>query len=226
MCPASGSECPLRSTHPPGSIVGSWPIPPGGSLSPVALRLLCSPQRYTNLNEVGRTVPSMIVPRIEQLADRPDLLPIVAGWLYGEWWASVADETVESLAGRLGAHLIRDRIPLTLVASLNGDPVGTATLLAHDVGTEEWPELSPWLAALYVAPAFRRRGIGAALVNAAVAKAKTLGVEALYLFTIGQEGFYARLGGDVVHKRAEEVVMSKPTGMRAQYMAGLRQSSP
>ena len=171
----------------------------------------------------AETVPSMIVPRIEQLADRPDLLPIVAGWLYGEWWASVADETVENLAGRLGAHLIRERIPLTLVASLEGGPVGTATLLAHDVGTEEWPELSPWLAALYVAPEFRCRGIGAALVNAAVAKARALGLEALYLFTIGQEGFYARLGWDLVYKRAEEVVMSKPTGIRAQgwTMSGL-----
>jgi GNAT superfamily N-acetyltransferase len=44
--------------------------------------------------------------------------------------------------------------------------VGTATLLAQDVDTEQWPELSPWLAAVYVVPEYRHRGIGAALVPA------------------------------------------------------------
>lgn len=72
--------------------------------------------------------------------------------------------SVGTLADLLRAHLVRDQIPLTLVASLNRCPVGTATLLAHDVETEEWPDLTPWLAAVYVMPEYRRRGVGAALI--------------------------------------------------------------
>jgi N-acetylglutamate synthase-like GNAT family acetyltransferase len=91
-------------------------------------------------------------------------------------------------------------------------PVGTATLLAHDVDTEQWPELSPWLAAVYVVPEYRQRGIGAALVNAIVAQATVLGVGALYLSTVGREEFYARLGWQVVDRREDKIVMSKPRG--------------
>jgi predicted N-acetyltransferase YhbS len=109
----------------------------------------------------------------------------------------------------LRTHLILDQMPLTLVASLDSRPVGAVTLLAHDVGTELWPNLSPWLAALYVLPECRRRGIGGVLVNAAVAKATAFGAEQLHLLTIGREQFYANLGWQVVDRSEEKVVMSR-----------------
>ena len=155
---------------------------------------------------------TIVQPRIEQLAERPDLLPTVAAWIYNEWWTAVDGANVGTLTDLLRAHLIPDQMPITLVASLERCPVGTATLLAHDAGTEQWPELSPWLAAVYVVPEYRHRGIGAALVNAIVAKATALGVEALYLSTVGREGFYARLGWEVVDRAEDKIVMSKPTG--------------
>jgi len=103
-------------------------------------------------------------------------------------------------------------MPLTLVASLECCPVGTATLLAHDVGTEQWPEFSPWLAAVYVVPEYRHRGIGAALVNAIVTKATALGGGSALSIDVGREEFYARLGWHVVDRREDKVVMSKPRG--------------
>lgn len=149
-------------------------------------------------------------PQIEQLAERPDLLPVVATWIYQEWWTTVAGASTDTLTDLLRAHMVPDQMPLTLVASLETLPVGTATLLLHDVGTEQWPELSPWLAAVYVLPEYRHQGIGAALVNAIVAKASALGVPALYLQTLGSEKFYARLGWRVLHTAAGKIVMSKP----------------
>jgi predicted N-acetyltransferase YhbS len=107
--------------------------------------------------------------------------------------------------------MVPDQIPLTLIATSEKLPVGTATLLMHDVGTEQWPELSPWLAAVYVVPEYRNRGIGAALVNAIVAKATALGVVALYLHTVGSERFYTRLGWRVLRRAEERIVMSKST---------------
>jgi predicted N-acetyltransferase YhbS len=155
---------------------------------------------------------TIVQPRIEQLADRPDLLPTVAAWIYNEWWASVDGANIGELTELLQAHLIQDQMPLTLVASLERCPVGTATLLAHDIDTEQWPELSPWLAAVYVAPEYRHRGIGEGLVNAIVAQATAFGMGALYLSTVGREEFYARLGWQVLDRREDKIVMSKRTG--------------
>jgi predicted N-acetyltransferase YhbS len=149
-------------------------------------------------------------PQIEQLAERPDLVPVVATWIYQEWWTTVDGASADTLTDLLRAHMVPDQMPLTLVASLETLPVGTATLLLHDVGTEQWPELSPWLAAVYVVPEYRYQGIGAALVNAIVAKASALGVPALYLQTLGSEKFYARLGWRVLRRAAGKIVMSKP----------------
>lgn len=149
--------------------------------------------------------------RIEQLAERHDLLATVAEWIYQQWWTTAPGESVVTLAARLQAHLIHDHIPLTLVASTGYQAVGTVTLLAHDVDTEPWPELSPWLAALYVVPGYRHRGIGRALVNAAEARATVLGVRELYLSTKGREVFYTYLGWRTVHRREGLVVMAKST---------------
>jgi GNAT superfamily N-acetyltransferase len=147
--------------------------------------------------------------QIEQLADRRDLLPMVAAWIYNEWWTEVEGASVGRLSELLQAHLIQDQIPITLVASLERCPVGTATLLAHDVETDEWPDLSPWLAAVYVMPEYRRRGVGAALINAVVEHATALGVGILYLLTVEREEFYADLGWQVIHRSEEKVVMSR-----------------
>jgi GNAT superfamily N-acetyltransferase len=162
---------------------------------------------------MGASVSSIIVqPRIEQLAERPDLLSVVADWIYHQWWTSVDGASVEKLSQLLRAHLVLDQIPLTLVASLDSRPVGTATLLTHDVGTEEWPDLSPWLSALYVVPQYREHGIGTALVNATLSKATALGVGVLHLLTTEREEFYANLGWHPGHRSGRKVVMSKLAG--------------
>lgn len=87
-------------------------------------------------------IASPVLPQIEQLADRPELLPTVAGWIYNEWWTKVEGASVRTVADLLRGNLVRGRIPMTLVASLDRSPVGTATVLAHDAGTEEWPHLT------------------------------------------------------------------------------------
>lgn len=148
--------------------------------------------------------------RIQQLANRTDLLPVVAVWIYEEWWEGAEDASLETLTDLLRAHLVPDQIPLTLVALLDSRPVGTATLLAHDVGTEQWPQLSPWMAAVYVDPAFRRRGIGACLVNEIVGRADAMGTQVLYLLTTEREDFYAQLGWQVFDRAEEKTIMRRP----------------
>jgi predicted N-acetyltransferase YhbS len=145
---------------------------------------------------------------VEQLAGRPDLLPTVARWIFEEWWEGTEGASLNGLTDLLRLHLTPDQIPMTLIALHDSRPVGTATLLAHDVGTEQWPQLSPWLAAVYVVPECRHKGIGARLVNEVVAEAAGLGAAVLYLLTTEREDFYARLGWQVFERTAESVVMS------------------
>lgn len=151
------------------------------------------------------------VTEIKHLADCPETIPQIAGWLYQEWGRFNPGASVERGIQRLEQRLDRDHVPLTLVAHADGQPVGTVSLVDCDMDTR--PDLSPWLASLYVLPEHRRRGVGKALVEALVREARRLGIGSLYLFTYGEEAFYARLGWqkfeDCNYQGREVVIMRK-----------------
>ncbi len=146
-------------------------------------------------------------PAIAALAAHPQHLPTVARWIYEQWWTQVPGASIATLAARLRENLAQNALPLTLVASSAAGPVGTVTILEHDVGTERWPGLSPWLAALYVVPEVRRRGVGAALIDAALARAASFAAGSLYLLTSDQQAYYAARGWKVLDLREDAVVM-------------------
>ena len=75
----------------------------------------------------------------------------------------------------------RDELPVALVAISDGEVCGTAALKAESVSTHK--HLTPWLAALLVAPGFRRRGVGERLIAAIEEKAKQLGFHCIYVGT-------------------------------------------
>ena len=126
------------------------------------------------------------------LADHPALLPVVAAWHHDEWAYIRPGDTLERRQERLAAECGRQEIPTTVVAVKNGVPVGSISLLADDMDSH--PQLTPWLASLYVAREHRRQGIGAALVRRIIEEAKSLRVPRLYLYTPSEERFYRGLG--------------------------------
>jgi len=148
---------------------------------------------------------------ISYLADYPAYLSTVSAWVFGEWGEYMPELTLEDLTSIFKEHLNRDRIPLTLIAFLDGQPAGTASIYVHDLDIR--PDLSPWLAAVYVDPPFRKQGIGSALVKAIESVARKLQISRLYLFTPDQEHFYTRLGWSVLehveYRNQIEVVMDK-----------------
>jgi predicted N-acetyltransferase YhbS len=131
--------------------------------------------------------------RIELLADHPDAISTIARWHFEQWGRKSPTRSPASAAERLRGHLRRDATPLTVVALAGGELVGSAALVCQDM-KDARPELSPWLADVFVDPARRRRGVASALVAALVAKARALGVETLHLYTPDQERLYARFG--------------------------------
>lgn len=84
-------------------------------------------------------------------------------------------------------------MPLTLVALAADRFLGTVSLIPSDVATR--PELTPWVAALWVEPGHRRQGIGAALVQEASERAFALGMERLFLLAgAHRRAFYEARG--------------------------------
>jgi GNAT superfamily N-acetyltransferase len=135
--------------------------------------------------------------KVKHLAEHIDVIPTLAAWVYDQWghWMS-PQATLETLVAKFEGRTVPGRIPETFVAMEGKVPLGTASLVAHDL--PERMDLSPWLAAVYVAPEARSRGIGSALVRAVMDEALALGEEALYLFTPDKARFYSRLGWQVL----------------------------
>lgn len=129
---------------------------------------------------------------IDYLTDHPEFLRTLAEWQHGEWGQLRPGDTVEARMARLTKFSSRAAIPLTIVAHEEGELLGSASLIPHDMETRM--ELTPWLAGVFVAPQHRRRGIGAALVRRIMVEAGRLAVPVLYLYTMHSEKFYASLG--------------------------------
>jgi predicted N-acetyltransferase YhbS len=152
--------------------------------------------------------------RIEYLADRPAAAPVLAGWHHREWAELLPGWSLDQAVAELRSHTGRRQIPTTLVAVAGDQVLGSASLVVADL--DGWERLSPWLASVYVLPQWRGRGIGGRLVTRAVEEARGLGVPVLYLWTAGQQGYYARLGWEFAawaecHNRAV-AVMRRVTG--------------
>jgi GNAT superfamily N-acetyltransferase len=130
--------------------------------------------------------------RIELLADHPSLVPVVSDWHFDEWGTNDPGTTPADWASELAGRCERDRIPITFVALVGSEPVGSTSLVHWDMETRR--DLTPWLASVYVVPAFRQRGVATALVTGALAKARELGVRRLHLWTRSAAGLYERLG--------------------------------
>ena len=137
---------------------------------------------------------------IVTLSDRPDLLTTVAAWVYEQWWSHLPEHNAETLANILSERRASDQIYESFVALLDSVPVGTATVLDHDVDTERWPDLTPWVAAVYVIPEARRQGIGEQLVSQATAFAQSKGFKTVYLCTIDRRNWYERLGWQLMEQ--------------------------
>ncbi len=135
---------------------------------------------------------------IRYLEENPEVVPVLAAWIFKEWSYLYPEMTLQGVVRFLGERGNRKRLPLTFVAIEAGQPVGTVSLTTFDMETRS--DLSYWLTSLYVAEPWRRRRIGSRLVETAETKAAELGISRLFLFTTDAAltgSFYAKLGWTV-----------------------------
>lgn len=148
---------------------------------------------------------------IVELSEVPEYLQTVGQWIYNQWWRN--ETSLDYIVSRLKGHLKSAQVPFTLIALLDGNPVGTASVIEEDL--EDRKQYSPWLAAVLVLPDHRRRGIGSALVKAGTDKAHGLGVETLYLNTLDQAEFYSHAGWSVVERDVGKAGVTVMAHLRA-----------
>jgi N-acetylglutamate synthase-like GNAT family acetyltransferase len=135
---------------------------------------------------------------IEYLADHQSLIPVLADWFYLEWSYLHPGKSREDIQQMISLRIHKDRVPLTLVALQDSELIGSVSLKISDMDNR--PELTPWLAALYVRKDCRSRSIGSKLITAIENKGRDLGVTFLYLFTPASEAYYAKRGWQVLER--------------------------
>jgi GNAT superfamily N-acetyltransferase len=135
---------------------------------------------------------------IELLAGHKEAIPVLAEWYHSEWAFLYPGRTVQDFRRMIGRRAHMDRLPLALIAYQRQELIGTVSLKSSDMGSPK--SLSPWLTSLYVKESCRNRGIGSRLVSAVEDKAYTLGMQKLYLFTVGLEPYYAKLGWNILEQ--------------------------
>ena len=133
---------------------------------------------------------------IDYLCDHPELIEELAELNFQEWGEYRTGDTLEARTERMRAACGKGAIPSVVVAIEDGRLLGGALLIDSDMKTR--PDLTPWLAGVYVKAEERGRGIASQLVNRIVEEAAGLGVRELYLYTDAAQSLYARLGWEVV----------------------------
>jgi predicted N-acetyltransferase YhbS len=138
--------------------------------------------------------------QIDHLFRHPTHIRLVAGWIYDAFWQGRAGYSVDTFDTLLRRANNPDRIPLSLLALVDGQPAGTVNLISND--DPQRPHLCPWLAALFVPIRYRHRGVGTQLVRVLLWEAGRLGLPELFLET-DIPRFYARLGAEHYEQKAK-----------------------
>ena len=128
---------------------------------------------------------------IDYLGNHPDFIAVCASWAFGQWGCQ-SGGSFERAKKRFTEGANKTNIPLTLVAIADGKPAGMISLWESDF--EGRPDISPWLASVYVHPFHRKNGIALSLVKRLEAEAKRLGYKKLYLVTEESKGLYEKNG--------------------------------
>lgn len=155
---------------------------------------------------------------IDFLKNHPNLVETCARWSFEEWGRYTPEKTLADFIASRKKYAQHDsKLPLTIIALIDDKPVGMCSLVET---RGILPDLCPWLAALYVEPEYRNRGIGALLEEKIGDVAREFGYQKIYCFTSDKtvvpwyekHGWLIREGG--IMRDHEVVITEKILGGR------------
>jgi GNAT superfamily N-acetyltransferase len=136
---------------------------------------------------------------ISDLRQRPEFFDAVADRIWRTWWEPNG-YPLATIKGRLAENMQDTPIPLALVAHDGSTFLGTASVIASDL--DERPDLTPWVAAVWVEESMRGHGVGAALVDAAARACFALGFPRTYLCARARmTRYYEQLRWTLIERR-------------------------
>ena len=138
---------------------------------------------------------------IVSLIDHIEQLPRLARLHHDEWSQVSRFTTVDEHIRKLESRISHSAIPATYTLLIDGVVAGSVSLLDHDDIDDVRPDLSPWLASLYVEPGHRGHGYGSALVRHCILQAGKSRRPSLYLYTDTHSQFYMRFGWRPIEAR-------------------------
>ena len=145
---------------------------------------------------------------LKQLSERREHLETVGCWIYEQWW-SRRGNSPEDVFNWLRTHAKLDTVPYTVIALADGEPVGSCCVIENDCIHR--PQYAPWVAAVYVRPDFRRRGIASMILNEAASIAARARIEGLYIDCLAVTASVYEKNGWAIYEREvgdkESVVM-------------------
>jgi len=129
--------------------------------------------------------------KVASLAEHPHHWQLAALWSFEAWQHEFPSDTVQTYLDQyaLAASKPKRLIEIYAAISEQNQLLGVATLIDDDE-LPDATEPGPWLAAVFVTPAERKDGIGSALVNHIVRRARELNFATLYLYTEHAEDWY------------------------------------
>ncbi len=130
--------------------------------------------------------------KIFTLASKPEFIEELARLHHAEWHHLSSATTLTRRVAAIRDAARFNGIPSIFIALLENQLAGSAAIVKSDMVSK--PELSPWLAAVYVKQEYRRQGIANKLIARCVKEAEHLSVGDLYLFTELASKYYEKLG--------------------------------
>lgn len=121
---------------------------------------------------------------------------VVAERIWRAWWEPDG-QSLGDVDEALDMVLSEADFSFTLVAVSNGGFIGTATSIQTDIDAR--PHLGPCLAALWVEPEVRGRGVAGMLISAVLERLSSIGFAEAYLSAKPHmRGFYERNGWTMI----------------------------
>lgn len=125
-------------------------------------------------------------------SERPDLTAVTGVWRWNAFFSD-GEVSLEQILDRERTGAADPALLPTVVVLLAADePIGMVALCNDDL--DDRPDLNPWLAGLFVAPAHRGRGHARRLIGKVEAVAADAGIKRLSLYTASAVELYRSTG--------------------------------
>lgn len=130
--------------------------------------------------------------KIVPLAENKAFIAELAELHHAAWQHLNPALTLEGRAKAIAKAAKLEGIPSIFIAVSGDQLMGSAAIVQNDMVTK--PDLSPWLAAVYVKEAFRQQGVARKLIARCEAEAVRSNAKTWYLYTEFASTLYEKIG--------------------------------